>query len=307
MFSFSTSWNIKRQNNAERLIEEIQALGFDSVELNFTLTEALVEGIYSLVQKGLIKVASLHNYCPMPKGLTQDEASPDLFSLSSLDEKERLFGVQQTKRTIDTAYKLGAKAVVIHAGKVEMEHSGKELKELYLKKEPPDKEYETFKQEMARERDLKSKPHLNKTLDSLQNLCKYARRYSIALGIETRYYFNEIPSFEEVGVILNKLNAPNLYYWHDVGHAYVHERMGIAKSMDYLNAYGSRMLGIHIHDVKGIDDHKAPLTGEVDFIQFSPFLHNGTIKVFEVHSNAAASEIIKGKQYLESLYGKKDR
>lgn len=308
MFSFSTSWNAKRQNSAESLIEEIQRLGFDSIELNFTLTAPLVEGIYPLVEKGLIKVVSLHNYCPMPKGLTKDEASPDLFSISSLDKEERLLGIEQTKCTIDTAYKLGAKAVVVHSGKVEMEHSGKELKELYLKNQQPAKEYETFKQVLVRERNQKSKAHLKAALSSLENLSQYAQRYSISLGIETRYYLNEIPSFDEVGIILKYFSGSNLFYWHDVGHAYVHEKMGIAKSLDYLNAYGGRMLGIHIHDVKGIEDHKAPLTGDVDFKAFTPFLNNnGVIKVIEVHSHASAEEIVKGTKYLESLYGEEGR
>lgn len=303
MISFSTSWNAKRRDNAEDLIEEIKGLGFGSLELNFTLSKEMVEEIACFVKKGAIEITSIHNYCPMPEGFSADEASPDLFSIASKDLEERRQGIEYTKHTIDTASMLGAQAVVVHAGKVDMGHSGKELKECYLKN-PHSRGYLALKKDMVKERAAKSAAHLKMALASISEILRYAKKYDIKIGIETRYYINEVPSIEEIGIILNNFGDSGIFYWHDIGHAYVQERMGLAKSSDYLKAYGARMLGVHIHDVRGIQDHIAPLTGEVNFARFTPFLHNGLIKVIEVHHQVHAADIVKAKLYLEGLWRK---
>lgn len=44
-YSFSTCWNIKRHSNGKSLIEEKRELGFRYVELNYNVTEAMMESI----------------------------------------------------------------------------------------------------------------------------------------------------------------------------------------------------------------------------------------------------------------------
>jgi sugar phosphate isomerase/epimerase len=49
------------------------------------------------------------------------EASGDRCSLASLDKAEREMAIQMTLRTIEHAEDLGARAVVLHLGKVDMD------------------------------------------------------------------------------------------------------------------------------------------------------------------------------------------
>ena len=89
MFSLSTSWNSFRHRTGSGLVEEVKKIGFDTIELNFALTEGMVDEVLALSRRSEIKVSSLHNMCPLPPGVGPDEASPDYYSLASPDEKER--------------------------------------------------------------------------------------------------------------------------------------------------------------------------------------------------------------------------
>src|SRR3989339_992123 len=127
MFGISTSWNYDRHRDAGSMIKEIKAIGVDAVELNFKLSKGMVDGVEELVNEGLIKVLSLHNFCPVPESIEISKASPDCYSLASLDESERQKAVSETERTMDTAYRLRAKAVVVHAGRLEIKDRTREL------------------------------------------------------------------------------------------------------------------------------------------------------------------------------------
>ena len=70
MFLLSTSWNSKRFQTGLEIVNLAQDLGFDTLELNFTLTEDKVNDIIELRYQGKIQISSLHNYCPLPHGLT---------------------------------------------------------------------------------------------------------------------------------------------------------------------------------------------------------------------------------------------
>jgi sugar phosphate isomerase/epimerase len=300
MFAFSTSWHALQHSHAEDIVKEIKLLGFNRLELNFNLSDVIVEEMFSLQKRGLFKVVSMHNFCPIPPGTTRKQASPDLFSLSSTDEGRRRKAVLYTKKTIDTACRFGAKAVVLHLGKVQMEEKIRELAAFYLSGEK--QKFEKLKRAMLKEREKKVKRFLDRTFKSLEQLCKYSEKQKVKLGIENRYYFCEIPSPSEMESILAEFPGPPLYYWHDVGHAQVYENLRFIKHKAMLDKFGRRMLGIHLHDVKGIDDHRAPLKGEFDFSLLKPYVKSDTLKVLEPHYPATAEEITRGWKYLKKLF-----
>ena len=88
-FSLSSSWNARVSKDARSMIHEIKALGFKKVELNFTLTSGDIRDIISLKKTEGLEITGLHNFCPIPEGVTPDKASPDYYLLSSLEEAER--------------------------------------------------------------------------------------------------------------------------------------------------------------------------------------------------------------------------
>jgi sugar phosphate isomerase/epimerase len=303
MFILSTSWNARKHCQGQDIVEEIKRLGFSEVELNFTLTSQIVKEIAQLKQEDVIKIRSLHNYCPIPYGVKPNEAGPDCYSLASPKEGERKRAVCQTKHTIDTAYLLRANVVILHIGKVDMERRTKTLIEFYQRGLKGTREYNNFKTELVKEREKKHRRFLACALQSLEELSLYAAKFKIALGIENRYYFQEIPSIEELDEILCNFSDKNIFYWHDVGHAQNLENLGLVKHTDYLDKFSENMIGIHLHDIIGTRDHLAPGCGNFDFRILKPYIHNDILKVIEAHPPATREEIVRGVKYLESIFG----
>lgn len=300
MFALSTSWNAWRYSQAKDIIKEIKGLGFDQIELSFNLTSSMVDEMISLKDRGLIEVVSIHNFCPIPQGISRNEATPDIFSLSTLDEHERQKALHYTKRTIDTASRIGAEVVVLHLGRVEMEEKIRELALLYRNYDR--QRYNRLKTQVLKERKAKSERFFTQTLKSLKILCNYAQKYKVKLGIENRYYFSEIPNTEEMELILATFPNSLLYYWHDVGHAQVYENLEFFKHKTILDKFSHRMYGIHLHDIEGVDDHRAPLKGKFDFSMLKTYIKRKTLKVLEPHHPAIAEDIIQGRKYLEELF-----
>jgi sugar phosphate isomerase/epimerase len=299
--ALSTSWNALRHSDARKLLLETKEAGFSQIELSFNLAPSAVADIARVWEDCGTRPVSVHNYCPIPDGLKQERAMPDCFSMASLDPQERRLALNFSKRTIDTAQALGAKAVVLHCGRVEMPEKTRVLICLYEEGLRDAKVYEELKSALIKERQQKHRPFLDNTLKSLDEINKYAEHKKIDLGIETRFYYREIPSFEEIGIILNEFRDSRIFYWHDSGHAQLMENLGMIKHSDFLESYAGRMLGIHLHDISGCRDHKSPSSGELDFSMFSPYLKKDTLKVIEAHHPSTAEELKEARVYLEKV------
>jgi sugar phosphate isomerase/epimerase len=262
----------------------------------------MVKDVLSLVKKAVIRVKSVHNYCPIPSGTQQKKASPDYYSLASLDEAERKKAIYFTKKTIDNAVGLGARAIVLHCGRVDLKDHTRKLIDLYEDGQSGSDRFKQIREKMISERARSSKAHLEKVFLSLDELNSYASKKNIILGIENRFYFMEIPFFDEIALILDKFKGTSVYYWHDVGHAQVLDILGFASHMDLLKRYSLRMAGIHLHDIRGGQDHLAPGRGSFDFSLLKPYVKDSVIKIIEAHKTETAEDVKYARGYLEKIF-----
>ena len=303
MFAISTVWNAWRHKTAQSMVTELKELGFNHLELSFGLPSQMVTDISRMVEEGRIAVGSLHNYCPAPLLRDGQKLSHSVLPLSNPDEKERRWAVRQTMRTIETAHSLGASAVVLHMGKVRIRPISPKLMMLAEKGELQSGRSERLRSKLRARRESKKEKYLEQSGKSIRDLAPRAEEFGIKLGIENRYYPEEIPDLNEIGQLIEWADSPAVGYWHDIGHAAVKENIGWEAQREYLRRYGKNLIGMHIHDVILTRDHKAPLQGEFDFSRIAEYMREDVLKVMEVHPIATAEEIKEGLAFHQRITG----
>jgi sugar phosphate isomerase/epimerase len=294
MIALSTVYNISKHKNPASLIEEIQSLGFSAVELNVEVPASFIPEIAKK-----LKIVSVHNYCPKLDKIPEGKTIYSPYNFASNDKLERNTGVELTKKTIDVASDTGAEVIVFHSGEIEMEITGRILAKKYNETKG-NMEYKKYLEIFLNDRKSKSRIYLDNLLKSLDEILIYADKKNIKLGIENRFWANEIPSFEDFNLIFQKLNTDSIGLWYDVGHSIIAEKQGLIKNhLDFLKTFSNRLIGMHLHDVIDVYDHKAPGLGKVDFSEISKYVKNNTMLVNEIHSSATNEDIKNSTEHLK--------
>src|SRR5215510_2063460 len=115
--ALSSCWLSQRHQDGYAMLQEMAGLGFEWVELSHGIRITLVPGALRAIEEGVIKVASCHNFCPLPTGV--QHAAPNLYMPTAADARERDQWLRHSKRTLDFAQQVGAKKVVLHLGRVD--------------------------------------------------------------------------------------------------------------------------------------------------------------------------------------------
>lgn len=303
MLGLSTCWKSIDCDDGKEIIDSIVDLEVvDSIELEYRVSWRTFAQMRDELKGIGLKIASIHNFFPLPEGLPKSEASGDAFLLSSPDFDERNKALKYTTRTMEVAAELEVENIVLHLGRVEIEPDGRKLKELYERKELNSPAGKKLLERIKAERGKKKWGYVDSVFFCLDKLLKVAEKYSIYLCIENRYYLHEIPDFGEVGMILGEFRGGNIAYWHDVGHAAAQENMGLLAQKELLEAYGKMARGFHIHDVSGCKDHSVPKEDEgLDYDMIKGYMKSDALKIVEVHSHVGKQELL---DYFRLLRGK---
>jgi sugar phosphate isomerase/epimerase len=288
------------------MLKEMAELGFGTVELSHGIRITLVPGILKAVEEGVVKIGSIHNFCPLPMGVLQ--AAPNFFQPSSQDERERDQWLRQTKRSIDFAAQVGASLMVCHLGSVKytMFLPDRHM-EAYLLKHPDavgsgDKAYKALVEKALSKIRGKMGPFWQNTKDSVQAVLDYAADKNIKLGLENRERFEELPLDADFPEFLAGMPLPSpAGYWHDTGHAHLKEEAGLISHKGQLEANASRLLGFHLHDVKEGHDHCAVGTGNIDFGMVSSFFRPEHLFVIELSPRVDTDGVLASKARVEAM------
>ena len=301
MLAISTSW-MDENVDMEHWLRRVKQLGFDAVELSYKITDKRLKELEPLLRSLELQVSSIHNFCPVPDDGPSDRHLSNYYRLSSVDEHERQQAVKWTNIAVDTAEHVGAGVVVIHAGTLDFEDDrSPRLFHLYSNGQ---KDTDAFRKERDRILQLraqKKRPYIAALEQSLNEVVVYSQKRNIKIGLETRYYPIEIPNYEEIGYFLDLYDKDKMGYWHDVGHAEMNDRLGIRPHIDFLETYKDRLIGVHLHGVKGKRDHLAPFEGDMDLDQYLPYFGPDILKVVESKPFAAADFIQDAVYRLNSL------
>jgi sugar phosphate isomerase/epimerase len=301
MLSLSTALRSEVSGNGEEIIREILSYGIQAVELEYRVTESMLEEILPFVKKRDILITSIHNIMPLPEGMSRQTANGEFVSLSSPDRSEREMAVKYARRTLEWAEETGAQAVVLHLGKVLMESPMRALRDLYDRKKIATDEGRAVLAEMMELRRRKEEgKYLAAALQSLEKLALEAERRRIFLGIENRYNLQDFPNLEELKEIFKEFKDSPVRYWHDLGHSTTQENLGLVGRGELLNQFGRYLIGVHLHGCRGYEDHAAPGSGEEDYSQLKKFLKTDTVKVVETHHRTTRAELKKGLEFLRS-------
>jgi sugar phosphate isomerase/epimerase len=298
VLALSTAWY---EDESAPVSESMKAgieAGFGAIELGVSPNPKDIESIEELVESGKADIVSVHNIFPPQPDITYPDRGD---GLGSLDDALREKAIEDTVATVRFAEKLGAKAVIIHAGEIEIEEAKETNRRLCdriteggltgpLKSEIRD---------LLRERKELARPHLERATESLTAVLQYPS--TVSLGIESRYYYHQIPALDELELLLSELDSDRVFYWHDMGHAGMSEFFGVCRHEEWLERYADRMLGIHLHDMVGCADHRPPGSGELDFEMVKKHLSPSTIKVLEINHTHGMEEILEGIRFLKEI------
>jgi sugar phosphate isomerase/epimerase len=284
------------------MLREIRELGFEAAELGHGTRISLMPGILEAVDKGEMRISSLHNFCPLPMGVNC--AAPNLYQFSAERPRERELAERYTLKTIEFAARVKAPAVVLHLGSIEMKNYTDKLLGMAARGAKGTPKYERLCADLDEKREARKEPCLERIKDSLKKLLPEAESRGIKLGIENRQALEELPLESDYQFLFRDLASPSLVYWHDTGHAQIKENLGFMQHAMLLESLREHLCGLHIHDVQFPGrDHLPPGSGTVDFAALKPLVKPGHLKVFEFDPGLTVEEVRKGVEHLKRVWG----
>lgn len=254
--------------------------GYTGIEVSHSTD---LPGIEALLGDGVVPVRSLH--APAPRMNGRRGLTNSALNLAAKAEEERCEAVEHTLRTIDVAGRAGARTVIVHLGSIvgrTLFPQETTLRRLFEQGRIDSPEAEIARSDAHRMRAALAPDYLDAAARSLAELADAAAASGVVLGLENRLHFHEIPSAAETAVLLAAYPLELVGYWHDTGHAEVQGRLGLIDPRAALESLADRLVGAHLHDVRGILDHRAPGNGDIDWNYIAAALPPDTVRTLEI-------------------------
>ena len=284
------------------MLREIRDLGFEYAELSHGTRISLLPGILDAVDAGDIRISSLHNFCPLPMGVTN--SAPNLYQFSAERDRERDLAFRCTIKTLETAVRVKAPLVVLHLGSIEIKEHTDKLLEMVQRGQKDTPKYTKLCAEFEEKRENRKGPFFERTKELLKRLVPEAESRGVTLGAENREALEELPFESDFQFLFRELSSPNLAYWHDTGHAQIKENLGFIVHQMHLESLRDHLFGFHIHDVQFPGrDHCAPGSGMIDFAALKPMVKPNHIKVFEFSPSLTTEQVATGAAHVKRIWG----
>jgi sugar phosphate isomerase/epimerase len=274
--------------------------GYDGIEISHSTDAAKFQGV---LDAGHLPVTSVHQ--PSPRAKLGDGRWNSKPNLASPDEAERRVAVAHAVESLAWAARIGATRSICHLGAVgdhiEMFDEEFQMRRLFDSGRAAEPAFAALREAAIAKRKQMAEPFVEAARRSLQELVRVAERDRIAVGVENRYHFHEIPHPDEYDVVLEGLAPAQAGYWHDVGHAEVLHRLGFLDRHAWLQRNSHRCIGAHLHDVLGIGDHRAPGDGDVDWGYVAEGVRHLRAYTLEINQWQPDERVTGARAFLESV------
>jgi sugar phosphate isomerase/epimerase len=238
------------------------------------------------------------------------QAAPNLFEPSARESREHDQWLRHTKKSIDFAAQVRARALVLHLGSVTFFwfNPARDIRK-YLHetpdagRHPENKVYQALLQKSLAKLRKRMTPFWEQVKTSINEILEHAKQKEIKLGFENREKFEELPLDGDYAdfVASYPAEAP-LGYWHDTGHADIKEGMGLLSHREHLQKMAPRTIGFHLHDVSAQgQDHQPIGSGHIDFKMVSSFWRPEHLLTLEFGPRVAVDDVRASKQRVEAL------
>lgn len=288
------------------MVKEMADLGFEYIELSHGIRVSLVPGILQALHEKIVRISSVHNFCPLPNGV--QHPAPNLFKPTALSGQESHLWFRHTRRTLEFAERVNAPLMVTHLGAISFPFGS------------PVKKLRSFRERAKG--DLLDDPRYTKLLDksraklrkrmpkfwaqmlrNLERVLPLAEESGVKLGLENREGLAELPLDDDFSDLFRDLSSTDqVGYWHDTGHAQIKEQYGLIEHETLLLENGHRVLGFHVHDVSADgEDHRPVGTGVVDFEMVAKYIRPEHAVILEFGPSLRAEEVAESKAFVEKL------
>ncbi|WP_334318950.1 sugar phosphate isomerase/epimerase [Termitidicoccus mucosus] len=319
LLALSTCWCSGRHTDGYAMLREMADLGFSHVELSHGIRITLVPGILKALGEGVVQVATMHNFCPLPTGITQP--APNAFEPSSADAAERDQWLRQTRRSLDFAQQAGARVLVAHLGSVRFFWRNP-VRQLLAKADAwrakregeggadgapapfaDEPRFAAWREKARKKLAARMRPYWERVNQSIEEIRAYADGRGVALGFENRERPDELPFDDAFEELLDGIARPHTAgYWHDTGHAQIKQQLGFIHHRSHLEKLAPRLLGFHLHDTDATGrDHLPVGEGVVDFDMVSRFWQPRHVLVLELAPRTRSADVKKSKNRIEEL------
>jgi sugar phosphate isomerase/epimerase len=190
----------------------------------------------------------------------------------------------------------------VHLGGVgeEMFEQERELRRLFDSGTRTGERVEELRAAIVERRARDIAPWLEQAAVTLRELVEHAAPKGIALGLENRLHYHEIPQPHEAADLVSDYANAEAGYWHDVGHAEVQWRLGLVDRRAWLDTNATRCIGTHLHDVDGIGDHRAPGKGDVEWDYLREGIPPTALRVFEINQSQSPESVAAAIPFLRA-------
>jgi sugar phosphate isomerase/epimerase len=291
--SLSTMWSFERKIGLIELNDIVKQLHISGIELNHSINLKDLAGI----DLGLLPITSIHEPCPSDNSMSN--LSRKDWLISSEEEDNRRQGVRSVMRSIELAANLGIKLLITHPGNSGLGNKLEDkLRILYNEGKVETDEYQELFHTMINIRNMNLPARLDAVEKSLKELIEFAGKSGVKLSLENRYHYMHIPTIEELERFLLLGDESQIGFQFDIGHAFTMDRLGFMPLMDWLEKFGSRISGVHLHDVRILEDHFSPGLGDVDFNSISKFIPKDAVRTLEIKGVNDINDIRTGLEVL---------